>query len=83
MVETLPSPVGGACLIPGRELRSHLPPGPKKKKNINNRSNVVTNSTKTLKMIHIKKNIFNSMQFVLYRFAIFVYSTFVGIVLYK
>ena len=36
-----------------RELRSHMPRGQKTK--TENRSNVVTNSIKTLKMAHIKK----------------------------
>ena len=36
------------------KLRSHIPPGQKNK--TENRSNVVTNSKKTLKMIHIKKS---------------------------
>ena len=37
------------------ELRSHMPQGPKTK--TENRSNSVTNSVKTLKMVHIKKNL--------------------------
>ena len=36
-----------------RELRSHMPRGQKTK--TQNRSNIVTNSIKTLKMVHIKK----------------------------
>ena len=44
----------GVSLIPGRGLRSHLPHG-HKKQNVNSRSNIVTNSVKTLNMIHIKK----------------------------
>ena len=37
-----------------RELRPHMPQGPKNQ-NTNNRSNIVTNSIKTFKMIHFKK----------------------------
>ena len=40
MVKTLPSNAGGAGLIPGRGA---------------NRSNIITNSIKTLKVVHIKK----------------------------
>ena len=36
-----------------RELGSHMPPGQKSK--TLNRSNTVTNSIETLKMVHIKK----------------------------
>ena len=36
------------------ELRSHIPYDPKTK--MQNRSNIVTNSIKTLKMVHIKTN---------------------------
>ena len=35
------------------ELRSHMPYDPKTK--MQNRSNIVTNSIKTLKMVHIEK----------------------------
>ena len=38
------------------ELRSHMPCGGKTK--TKNRSNIVTNSTKTLKMVHIEKKLF-------------------------
>ena len=38
-----------------RELRSHMPQGQKTK--TENRSNNVTNSIQTLKMVHIKKKI--------------------------
>ena len=43
------SPVG--------ELGSHMPNGQKKKQNMNNRNNIVTNSIKTLKMVHIYQSI--------------------------
>ena len=43
----VPSPVG--------ELRSHTPCGQKTK--TQNRSSIVTNSVKTLKMVHGKKNL--------------------------
>ena len=36
-----------------RKLRSHLPPG-QNTKDMKNRSNIVTNSIKTFKMVHIK-----------------------------
>jgi len=54
----LPLPVQGVqvrSLV--RKLRSHMPQG-QKTKNINKRrrkSNIITNSIKTLKMVHIKK----------------------------
>ena len=57
MVETSPSNSGGAGSIPGqslvRELRSHVPLAAKKLKQ--NRSNIVTNSIKTLNTVHITK----------------------------
>ena len=56
MVKISPSKAGGAFLILVRELRSHLPQGKKKKKNIKKRSNIVANSIKTLKTVH-KKNV--------------------------
>ena len=42
-----------------RKLRSHMPHGRPRKRNINNRSSIVTNSIKTLKMVHIKRNLKN------------------------
>ena len=55
-VKTSPSNALGAGLIPGRGAKipqaSSLPP---KKIKTYNRSNVVTISIKTLKMVHIKK----------------------------
>ena len=50
MVRALPSNVEGEGLIPGWEAKIQ-----KKKKN--NRSNIVTNSIKTLQMVHIKKRL--------------------------
>jgi len=50
----LPRNSGGVGLI--GELRSHMPHGQKTK--TYNRSNIVTNSVKTLKMVHIKKKSF-------------------------
>ena len=55
--------VGGQFL--GRELRSHLPPGQKKKKKkikTQNRSNIETNSITTLKVVQIKKIFFNHIK---------------------
>ena len=43
-------------MIPVGELGSHVPHGQKTK--TENRSNIVTNSIKTLKMVHIKKYIY-------------------------
>ena len=57
MIKISPSNVGSAGSSLVRELRSHIPPC-QKKQNINDRSNTVTNSIKTLKMVHIKKKIF-------------------------
>ena len=54
MGETSPSKAGGVGLIPGQGAKTPHAPQPKNQ-NINNRSNNVTNSIKTLKMGHIKK----------------------------
>ena len=53
MVKTSPSNAGDTGLIPvqGTKLLHAL--GPKNQK-IENRSNIVTSTTKTLKMIHIR-----------------------------
>ena len=50
MVKISPSNARGAGSIPGR--RAKIPPP--RNQNIN-RNNIVTNSIKTLKMVHIKK----------------------------
>ena len=55
VVKTLPSNAGAEGSITGRELRSHMPRGEKTK--TQNRSNLVTDSIKTLKMVHIKKRL--------------------------
>ena len=47
------SNAGGAGSIPGRGVGSHMPCGQK----IENRNNNVTNSIKTLKMVHIKNSL--------------------------
>ena len=54
MVKTLPSNAGGAGSIPGQgvEIPHALWP---KNQNTKNRSNIVTNSIKTLKMVKKKK----------------------------
>ena len=44
---------GGTSSIPGQGVKIHLPHGQKTK--TQNRSNIVTNSIKMLKMVHIKK----------------------------
>ena len=56
-VKTSPSNAESAALIPGQGTKILQPCGQKKKKtqNIKNRSNVITNSIKTFKMVHIKK----------------------------
>ena len=59
MVETSPSSSGGESSIPPQEARIPyaLPSKKKKKKQTikNLRNDIVTNSIKTLKMVHIKK----------------------------
>jgi len=52
-VKISPSNAGAVSSIPGQELRSHMPCGQKMK--TKNRSNSVTNSTKTLKWSASKK----------------------------
>ena len=54
MVKILLFKAGGVGLIPGQGAKTPHAPQPKDK-NINNRSNNVTNSIKTFKMGHIKK----------------------------
>ena len=57
VVKTLPSNAGSVGSIPGEEAK--IDPtclvAKKKKHKKQNRSNMVTNSKKTLKMVHIKK----------------------------
>ena len=57
MVKTWTSDGAGVGSIPGGELRSHMPHSQKTHthKNHKNRSDIVTHSIKTLKMVHIKK----------------------------
>ena len=65
VVKTSPSNAGdkgsvcgwGAKISAVGELRSHMPYGQKKKQNMNNRNSIVTNSIKTLKMVHIYQSI--------------------------
>ena len=54
VVETSPSNAGDAGLIPGRGAQIPHASQPKNQ-NVSNRSNIVTNSIKTLKMVHIKE----------------------------
>ena len=54
MVKTAHSNAGGVGSIPGREAKIPHASGPKTP-NIEERNNVVMNSIKTLKMVHIKK----------------------------
>ena len=56
VVKILPSNAGGAGLIPGQGAKIPHALWPKNQ-NIKNRSNIVRNSIKTLKMVHIKKKI--------------------------
>ena len=55
VVKTLPSNAGGAGSIPCRGAKIPHALGAKKSKH-KGRSNFVTDSMKTLKMVHIKKN---------------------------
>ena len=61
VVNSLSSSAGDAGLIPGSGTKMPHASWPKrnqeKKKNKKNRSNIVTNSIKTLKMVHIKNNL--------------------------
>ena len=56
MIKTSPSKAGGAGSIPGQGVNIPHASGPKNQ-NIKNRSNIVTNSIKTFKMVHRKKKI--------------------------
>ena len=51
VVKTSPSNTGGADSIPGRGAKIPHASRPRNQ----NRSNIVTNSIKTLKMVHVKK----------------------------
>ena len=55
MVKTSPSYAGGAGSIPG--WGAGIPHASRPKSKTWNRGNVLTNSVKTLKMVHIKKKI--------------------------
>ena len=54
VVKTLPSNSGGAGSIPDQETKIPNASGTEKQ-NIKSRSNIVTNSIKTLNTVHIKK----------------------------
>ena len=55
VVKTFPASAGGAGSVPGWELKPHTPHS--QKPETQNRRNIVTNSTKTLKNgPHFKKN---------------------------
>ena len=54
VVKTSPSNVGSAGSIPGWGAKIPHALRPKYQKNPQNRSNIVTNSIKTLKMVHVK-----------------------------
>ena len=54
VVETSPSCAGGAGLIPGQRAKIPYSSQPKHQ-NINNRGSTVTDSMKTLKMVHTKQ----------------------------
>ena len=57
-VKTSPSNAEGVGFIPDWGAKIHMPHGQKtKKKKKKRRNNFVTNSIKTLKMVHIKKNL--------------------------
>jgi len=53
VVKTLPSDAGGMGSIPVQRVRSHVSCSQKPKQKTNN---IVTNSIKTFKMVHIKKS---------------------------
>ena len=57
MVETLPSRAEGAGLVPAQGAKILNASQPKNKHKKKKRNNTVTNSIKTLKMVHIKKNL--------------------------
>ena len=57
MVKTSPSNAENAFLISGQGTRSHMPRGQESKTKIFG-SNIVTNSMKTLKMVHLKKKLY-------------------------
>ena len=50
-----PSNAVGADLVPGWRAKIPSASWPEKKKKKKSKSNIVTNSVKTLKMVHIKK----------------------------
>ena len=54
VVKNLPSNAGGASLIPGLEAK--IPRASREKNQNKEQKQIVTNSTKTLKMVHVKKN---------------------------
>ena len=60
VVQTLPFNAGGAGSIPSREAK--IPHASRLKNQNIKRSNSVTNSIKTLKMVHIKKDFFLNPQ---------------------
>ena len=58
VVKTSPSNAGDKGSVPGGAARIPHALWPKKKnQNMNNRNNIVTNSIKTLKMVHIYQSI--------------------------
>ena len=57
VVKTPPSNAEGASLIPGWRAKIPHASWPQNQ-NINNKSNIITNSIKTLKVIHVRKKIF-------------------------
>ena len=61
MVQTSPSDMGVVCSIPGQGVKIPHVLWPKNQ-NINNRSNIVTNSIKTLKVVLVKKLLKNVNQ---------------------
>ena len=61
MVQTSPSNMGVVCSIPGQGVKIPHVLWPKNQ-NINNRSNIVTNSIKTLKVVLVKKLLKNVNQ---------------------
>ena len=76
VVKTLLSNVGDIILSLIRHIRSHMPWSQRTK--MQNRSNIVTNSIKTLKMVHIKKKSLKKNNFPVgdYLFSMFSYFPF-------
>ena len=74
MVKTLPSSAGGVGSIPGGGAK--IPHASRPKHQNIKHSNIVTNSIKTLKMVHIKKKIFKTKEIFFLMEFLFYYKDF-------